>query len=143
MQIDMSTQVSFQLYGYLFTAALQSRLFPVLRRSFSARASLYSISRPSLQALRAPLPLQPCVGSLCIPVLRTLKDKRWQVSAKDHNHSCFQFISSPIFQNFLEYKLLDLQQLTGFRPRQTPMHCPLTQKFSTQVFHIFMIPYAC
>lgn len=38
---------------------------------------------------------------------------------------------------------LDLEHLTGLRPRQTPMHCPLTQKFSTQVFHTFMIPYAC
>lgn len=67
MQIDMFTQVSYQLDGYLFTAALQSRLFPIMRRSFSAEVSLYSISRPSLQALRAPRPLQPSAGSLRAP----------------------------------------------------------------------------
>lgn len=96
----MFTQVSSQLDGYLFIAALQSRLFPFMRRSFSAKASLYSISRASFQALRAPLLLQPCVGSLSVPILRTLENKRWQVSVKDHNHSCFQFLQVPSCKTF-------------------------------------------
>lgn len=134
----MFTQVSSQLDGYLFTAALQSRLFPFMRRCFSAKASLYSISRPSSpSALR------------WVPMCTYPENTRGQKMAGFSQGS--QSLLFSIHFKFHLTKLsgiqtlasLDLEHLTGLRPRQTPMHCPLTQEFSTQVFHTFMIPYAC